>query len=201
MLKRSFDIVASVTGLIILFPLFIIISVLIKVFMPKGPVFFKQKRTGYKGELFTIYKFRTMKVNHHGGSVSIKGESRITPLGSFFRQTKLDELPELWNVVIGDMSFVGPRPDVPGYADSLIGIERKILDIRPGITSPASIKYSNEEEILANQENPIKYNNEIIFPDKVRININYINNWSFWLDIKIIIFTLLRKKLKEPYLN
>ena len=115
------------------------------------------------------------------------------------RKYKLDELPELWNVLIGDMSFVGPRPDVPGYADKLIGEDRKILQLKPGITGPASLKYRNEEELLARQEDPVKYNDEVIFPDKVRINLNYLNHWNFWLDIKIIVYTVLGKELKEKY--
>lgn len=169
--------------------------------MPGGPIFFKQKRVGRNGKLFTMYKFRTMIVDHNGNSISVKGESRITPLGAKLRKYKIDELPELWNVLIGDMSFVGPRPDVPGYADMLTGEERKILELRPGITGPASLKYKNEEEILAKQDDPIRYNNEVIYPDKVRINLNYMKHQSFWLDIKIIIYTLTGKNLKEDYFN
>lgn len=138
-----------------------------------------------------------MKVHHSGNSVSVKGEARITPLGAFLRRYKLDELPELWNVFKGDMSFVGPRPDVPGYADKLQGEDRLMLSLRPGITGPASLKYSNEEELLANQPDPLRYNDEVLFPDKVRINLNYIKNRSFWLDIKIIVYTLVGKKLEE----
>jgi lipopolysaccharide/colanic/teichoic acid biosynthesis glycosyltransferase len=141
--------------------------------MPDGSPIFVQKRIGRHGKAFKMYKFRTMQKHHNGSSVSVKGESRITPLGAFLRKWKLDELPELWNVWIGDMSFVGPRPDVPGYADLLEGENRKILLLRPGITGPASLKYRNEEELLANQENPQKYNDEVIFPDKVRINLHY----------------------------
>lgn len=164
--------------------------------MPDGPVIFKQKRVGQHGRIFTMYKFRSMTVNHSGSSVSVQGESRITPLGAVLRKYKLDELPELCNVLIGDMSFVGPRPDVPGYADKLIGDDRKILLLKPGITGPASLKYRNEEELLAEQEDPQKYNDEILFPDKVRINIEYLDNWSFWYDIKIIVYTVLGKTCK-----
>ena len=117
--------------------------------MPSGSIIFKQKRIGQHGKLFTMYKFRSMTVNHSGSSISVKGESRITPLGAKLRKYKLDELPELWNVLIGDMSFVGPRPDVPGYADKLEGEDRRILLLKPGITGPASLKYRNEEELLA----------------------------------------------------
>lgn len=163
--------------------------------MPGGPVLFKQRRVGQCGRLFTMYKFRSMTVNHSGNSISVKGENRITPFGAVLRKCKLDELPELWNVLIGDMSFVGPRPDVPGYADKLEGDARRMLLLKPGITGPASLKYRNEEELLAEQENPQKYNDEVLFPDKVRINIEYLDNWSFWNDIKIIIYTVLGKDL------
>lgn len=200
-IKRIFDITASFVGLILFSPVLGIIAICIKIKMPEGPVIFKQKRVGQHGKLFTMYKFRTMTMSHSGSPVSIMGESRITPLGTKLRKYKLDELPELWNVLIGDMSFVGPRPDVPGYADKLTGEERKILELRPGITGPASLKYKNEEEILAKQDDPIRYNNEMIYPDKVRINLNYMKHQNFWLDIKIIIYTLLGKKLKEDYFN
>jgi lipopolysaccharide/colanic/teichoic acid biosynthesis glycosyltransferase len=142
-----------------------------------------------------------MSVNHGGSSISVKGESRITSLGAVLRKYKLDELPELWNVLKGDMSFVGPRPDVPGYADKLEGEDRKILLLKPGITGVASLKYSNEEEILAEQEDPIKYNNEVIYPDKVRINLEYLKHQSFLLDIKIILYTLTGRKLNEPWMD
>jgi len=200
-MKFLFDRVISFISILILLPIFIICSILILIKMPGGPIFFKQKRVGRNGKLFTMYKFRTMIVDHNGNSISVKGESRITPLGAKLRKYKIDELPELWNVLIGDMSFVGPRPDVPGYADMLTGEERKILELRPGITGPASLKYKNEEEILAKQDDPIRYNNEVIYPDKVRINLNYMKHQSFWLDIKIIIYTLTGKNLKEDYFN
>jgi lipopolysaccharide/colanic/teichoic acid biosynthesis glycosyltransferase len=164
-----------------------------------GPVIFRQKRVGQFGEPFTLVKYRTMTLNHGGGNVSVKGENRITPLGAVLRKYKLDELPELWNVLKGDMSFVGPRPDVPGYADQLKGEDRLILNLRPGITGPASLKYSNEEELLATQPDPERYNDEVIFPDKVRLNLNYKQHRTFWLDLKIIIYTILGKKLKELY--
>lgn len=166
-----------------------------------GPVFFLQYRVGYKGLLFRVIKFRTMNTCHDGNCVSVKGEARITPLGAFLRKYKLDELPELFNVLIGDMSFVGPRPDVPGYADKLEKEDVIILSVRPGITGPASIKYRNEEILLATVDNPKKYNDEILYPDKVRINKSYIENWSFTLDLKIILYTIIGKKLKEPWLN
>ena len=182
-------------GLLALWPLLLIVAVLIRIKMPGGPVIFRQVRVGQYGRLFTMYKFRSMIVDHSGSSVSVKGESRITPLGAVLRKYKLDELPELWNVLIGDMSFVGPRPDVPGYADRLEGESRDILSLKPGITGPASLKYRNEEELLALQDDPQKYNDEVLFPDKVRINLDYLKNRSFGLDLRIIVCTVLGKSL------
>ena len=193
--KSVFDRGGALFGLIFLCPVLLAVGALIRIRMPGGPVVFKQKRVGQHGRLFTMYKFRSMTIGHSGNSVSVKGESRITPLGAKLRKYKLDELPELWNVLIGDMSFVGPRPDVPGYADKLEGENRRVLLLKPGITGPASLKYRNEEELLAQQEYPQKYNDEVLFPDKVRINIEYLDHWSFWNDIKIIIYTIFGKDL------
>ena len=193
--KFLFDRVSSLVGLLFLSPVLLFVALLIRIKMPGGPIIFKQKRVGQYGRLFTMYKFRSMTVSHSGSSVSVKGESRITPLGVKLRKYKLDELPELWNVLIGDMSFVGPRPDVPGYADKLEGDDRRMLLLKPGITGPASLKYRNEEELLAEQENPQKYNDEVLFPDKVRINIDYMDHWSFGKDVKIIVYTVLGKDL------
>lgn len=195
-MKFLFDRIMALVGLFFLWPVLLIVAILIRVKMPGGPVFFTQKRVGRNGALFTMYKFRSMTVSHSGSSVSVAGESRITPLGAVLRKYKLDELPELWNVLKGDMSFVGPRPDVPGYADALVGKDRDILKLRPGITGPASLKYRNEEELLSTVDDPIAYNNEIIFPDKVRINLYYLNNYSFWMDIKMIICTVLGKNME-----
>ena len=125
-------------------------------------------------------------------TATARGDVRITKIGAFLRKYKLDELPELWNVIKGEMSLVGPRPDVPGYADKLVGKDRNILKLRPGITGTASLKYANEEEILSAQENPQKYNDEVIFPDKVKVNLDYYENQSLWLDIKIIFATIFR---------
>ena len=197
-LKRLFDISASLFGLIFFSPLLLIAALLIKVKMP-GPIFFRQQRVGREAQLFRMVKFRTMKVNHGGSTISVKGESRITPLGATMRKYKLDELPELWNILIGDMSFVGPRPDVPGYADLLIGSDRLLLSIKPGLTGAASMMFSNEEELLALQENPVKYNDEILYPEKVRINNEYVKNQNFLLDLKIIIYTILGKRLRETW--
>lgn len=195
-LKNIFDRVMALLGLIVLWPVLIIVAVLIRIKMPGGPVIFKQKRVGRNGKLFTMYKFRSMTVGHGGSSVSVAGESRITPLGAKLRHYKLDELPELWNVLIGDMSFVGPRPDVPGYADQLQGENREVLNLRPGITGPASLKYRDEEDLLSMQPDPQKYNDEVIFPDKVRINRYYLHNYSFIKDIQMIFCTVLGSRMK-----
>ena len=192
MLKFLFDRIVALFGLMVLWPVLLVVAILIKIKMPGGPAFFTQKRVGRNGKLFTMYKFRSMTVSHSGSSISVAGESRITPLGAVLRKYKLDELPELWNVLIGDMSFVGPRPDVPGYADKLEGEDRLVLKLRPGITGPASLKYANEEEILAQVDDPIKYNDEVIFPDKVKINLDYYYNHTFIGDIKLIFQTVFR---------
>lgn len=192
MLKYAFDRTVALFGLLCLAPLLLAIAILIRIKMPDGPVFFRQQRVGKNCRLFTMYKFRSMTVSHSGSSVSVAGENRITPLGTVLRKYKLDELPELWNVLKGDMSFVGPRPDVPGYADKLEGENRLILKLRPGITGPASLKYANEEEILATVAYPVKYNDEVIFPDKVRINLNYYYNHTFCGDIGLICQTIFR---------
>ncbi len=186
---------AAFFGLLLIWWLLIIVAIMIKIKMPGGPAIFKQTRIGRKGRPFTMYKFRSMTVNHSGSSVSVAGESRITPFGATLRKYKLDELPEIWNVLIGDMSFVGPRPDVPGYADRLEGDDREVLLLRPGITGPASLKYRNEEEILATVDNPQEYNDTVIYPDKVRINRYYLHNYSFLSDIKMIMCTVLGKKM------
>ncbi len=194
-LKNLFDRLMSLIGLLILWPVLLIVAILIRIKMPGGPVIFRQKRVGRNGKLFTMYKFRSMTVGHGGSSVSVAGESRITPLGAKLRKYKLDELPELWNVLVGDMSFVGPRPDVPGYADQLRGDAREVLRLRPGITGPASLKYRDEEELLAKQNDPQRYNDEVIFPDKVRINRYYLHNYSFLKDIQMIFCTVLGRRM------
>lgn len=195
-IKYIFDRLMALIGLLVLWPVLFVVSILIKIKMPGGPVIFKQNRVGRNGKLFTMYKFRSMTVGHGGSSVSVAGESRITPLGAKLRHYKLDELPELWNVLIGDMSFVGPRPDVPGYADQLQGSAREVLKLRPGITGPASLKYRDEEDLLARQADPQKYNDEVIFPDKVRINLYYLHHYSFIKDIEMIICTVLGRRMK-----
>lgn len=195
-IKYIFDRIMAFIGLIWLSPVLLVTWILIHVKMPDGPAIFKQKRVGRNGKSFTMYKFRSMSAHHGGSSVSVAGESRITPLGAKLRKYKIDELPELWNVLIGDMSFVGPRPDVPGYADNLEGENRNILRLRPGITGPASLKYRDEEEQLAKQENPQEYNDEVIYPDKVRINLYYLSHYSFIMDIKMIVATVLGKRIE-----
>ena len=194
-LKYIFDRVVSFIGLLFLLPVLLVVSILVKVKMPDGPVIFTQKRVGRHGRLFTIYKFRTMEVKHTGSTVSVAGESRITPLGAKLRKWKLDELPELWNVLIGDMSFVGPRPDVPGYADLLKDGEERVLELRPGITGPASMKYRDEEELLSQVDNPQEYNDTVIYPDKTRLNLYYLDHYSFIDDIRMIVCTVLGKRM------
>lgn len=226
-LKWIFDRVASLLGLLFLWPVLLVVAILIKVKMPGGPAFFVQKRVGRGGKLFDCHKFRTMRVapeppkgermDSNWSTVSVAGDSRITPLGSKLRHYKLDELPGLWDVFIGNMSFVGPRPDVPGYADKLVGDDRDVLKLRPGITGPATLKYRLEDEMLAdvrrlmsegrcipqeqidnmtNQELAIWYNDHVIYPDKVRLNCYYYQNYSFIKDIQMIFCTVLGKKMK-----
>lgn len=194
-LKHIFDRVCALIGLIVAAPLLAVVALLIKIKMPDGPILYTQKRVGKDGKLFTIYKFRTMRVGTDQSSISVAGESRITPLGEKLRRYKIDELPELWNVLIGDMSFVGPRPDVPGYADCLTGTDRDILRLRPGITGPASLKYRDEEYLLSQQADPKTYNDQVIFPDKVRLNLYYLNHYSFVDDIRMILCTILGKRM------
>lgn len=210
LLKFLFDRLVSFLGLIVLSPVLLIVAILVKVKMPGGPVLFVQQRVGKDARLFKVHKFRTMTVNHGGSSVSVAGESRITPLGAKLRRYKLDELPELWDVLIGNMSFVGPRPDVPGYADKLVGEDRDLLKLRPGITGPASLKYRDEEEMIAAyvqqaqangdtrpaQEIAVWYNDNTIYPDKVRLNCYYYRHYSFAKDIQMILATVLGKKME-----
>ena len=194
-MKILLDKTAALVGLIVLSPILLITALLIRIKMPGGPVIFRQQRVGRHGQLFTIYKFRSMTTGHQGLSVSVAGEARITPLGAVLRRYKIDELPELWNVLKGDMSLVGPRPDVPGYADKLTGDDREILLLRPGITGPASLKYRNEEELLAQVDNPQEYNDTVIYPDKIRLNRYYLHHYSFWKDIQMIICTVTGQRM------
>lgn len=193
-IKHIFDKTAALFGIIILSPIILIIFIIHKIVMPGGSFIFKQERVGQFGVIFNIYKIRTMKnnVENNDNFVTTANDDRILPFGKWLRRTKLDEIVELVNVLKGDMSLVGPRPDVEGYADKLEGDDRKILELRPGITGPASLKYINEEEILAKASNPKQYNDEVIFPDKVKINLEYYNNRTFWGDIRIILNTIFR---------
>lgn len=227
-LKWIFDRVVSLLGLLILWPVLLIVAILVKVKMPGGPAFFVQKRVGKGGKLFDCHKFRTMTVKHNGSTVSVAGDSRITPLGATLRHYKLDELPGLWDVLIGNMSFVGPRPDVPGYANKLVGEDRDVLKLRPGITGPATLKYRLEDEMIADwvskvksqgslceksdknriqnlpnnisemsdQEKAVWYNDNVIYPDKVRLNCYYYRHYSFIKDIQMILCTVLGKKME-----
>jgi lipopolysaccharide/colanic/teichoic acid biosynthesis glycosyltransferase len=188
-IKRAFDIILSFFGLLALFPFLVLTGLFVRL-SSEGPTLFKQKRAGRYGSPFTIYKFRTMFVNHSGSSVSVKGEKRITPIGAVLRKLKIDELPELWNILIGDMSFVGPRPDMPEYAARLQGKQREILTVRPGLTSPASIKYAREEELLSGVSDPQKYFDEVIWPDKMRMNLEYLRERSFIGDLYLIVRTV-----------
>ena len=209
-LKWIFDRVVALIGLLFLWPVLLVVAILVKVKMPGGPAFFVQRRVGKGGKLFNCHKFRTMTMKHNGSTVSVAGDSRITPFGAVLRHYKLDELPGLWDVLIGNMSFVGPRPDVPGYADKLTGDDRDVLKLRPGITGPATLKYRLEDEMISDyvakrqaegdkrpmQEIATEYNDKVIYPDKVRINCYYYRNYSFWKDIEMIFATVLGRKVK-----
>ena len=208
-LKYLFDRFVSLVGLLFLWPLLIVVAILIKIKMPGGPAIFTQKRVGKDGRLFTCHKFRSMMVRHSGSTVSVAGDSRITPLGTVLRHYKIDELPGLWDVLLGNMSFVGPRPDVPGYADKLVGEDRIVLRLRPGITGPATLKYRLEDEMISayvlkkQQEGDLRsvqeiaeeYNDRVIYPDKVRINKYYYEHYSFIKDIQMIFCTVLGKNM------
>ena len=222
-LKWLFDRVVAFVGLLFLWPVILVTAILVKIKMPGGPAFFCQQRVGKDGKLFTCHKFRSMTVKHNGSTVSVAGDSRITPFGAKLRHYKIDELPGLWDVLIGNMSFVGPRPDVPGYADKLVGDDRDVLKLRPGITGPATLKYRVEDEMIAefvaeikagkntqvskvdnvpnfsamsDQEIAVWYNDNIIYPDKVRLNCYYYRNYSFIKDIEMIFATVLGLKIK-----
>jgi lipopolysaccharide/colanic/teichoic acid biosynthesis glycosyltransferase len=221
-LKYVFDRVVALIGLLFLWPVLMIVAILVKVKMPGGPAFFVQNRVGLNGKLFKCHKFRTMKPtpspsqkgrekgDKNWSTVSVAGDSRITPLGAKLRHYKLDELPGLWDVLIGNMSFVGPRPDVPGYADKLQGDDRDVLKLRPGITGPATLKYRLEDEMIAEyvaqrqaegdnrdaQEIAVEYNDTVIYPEKVRLNCYYYHHYSFIKDIQMMCCTVLGKKIE-----
>lgn len=185
MTKRLFDVLLSLTALLLLTPLMLIISLIVSL-TSNGPVIFCQTRIGYGGKPFTIYKYRSMCVNHSSVSVTLSTDARITPVGRLLRKTKLDELPQLWNILKGDMSFVGPRPDVPGYSDQLTGGDRILWTVRPGLTGLDSLIYHNEASILDHCPDPQKYYDEVLWPQKVRINVFYIRRQRMLLDLWII---------------
>jgi lipopolysaccharide/colanic/teichoic acid biosynthesis glycosyltransferase len=188
--KRAFDIIVSSAGLIGLFVPFLFIALVIKISSP-GPVFFRQARIGRRGEPFFVVKFRTMAADaEKSGTITASNDPRVTTVGRLLRRYKLDEYPQLWNVLIGKMSLVGPRPDVPGYADRLEGDARRILELRPGITGPASLFFRNEEELLSSQKDPKEYNDRVIWPQKVALNLGYMEKWSFLRDIGYILITV-----------
>lgn len=221
-LKYIFDRLVALIGLMFLLPVLLIVAILVKVKMPGGPAFFVQKRVGKGGKLFNCHKFRTMipvknnegaegkKGDKNWSTVSVAGDSRITPLGATLRHYKLDELPGLWDVLIGNMSFVGPRPDVPGYADQLQGDDRRVLKLRPGITGPATLKYRLEDEMISEyvvqkqeegdtremQVIAEEYNDKVIYPDKVRLNKYYLDHYSFVKDFQMILCTVLGKNME-----
>lgn len=204
LLKFVFDRVMSLLGMLVLALPMGIIALTIAFGMPGGSVLFRQVRVGKDGKFFRIHKFRTMINADEVTSIAYPNRARITPVGAWLRRHKLDELPELWDVFVGHMSFVGPRPDVPGYADKLQGDDRVVLKMRPGITGPATLKYRDEEHLIeayvkqAKEEGDQRtedeiaqwYNDEVIYPDKVRINVDYYRNYSFLKDIKYIIQTI-----------
>jgi len=190
--KRLFDIFLSVLGLVLL-SWIILISYILASVDTRANGFFLQDRVGKDGRLFKVIKIRTMRRSAEIlSTVTTANDARITPLGRIFRKFKIDELPQLINVLVGQMSFVGPRPDVQGFADRLQGYERLLLSVRPGITGPATLKYRNEELLLAAQDDPVRYNEKVIWPDKVRINLEYIRSWSFAKDMSYIWQTILR---------
>src|SRR5688572_27639049 len=193
MVKRVTDFIISLVALLILSPFFILIAILVS-FRSKGPVFYRQSRVGYRGKDFKIFKFRTMFTGADKGSlITIGGrDPRITPIGYFLRKYKLDELPQLINVITGDMSLVGPRPEVRKYVDMYGPDQMKVLQVKPGITDYASIKYSNENEILGRASDPeYTYIHEIM-PAKLALNLQYINDKNFWIDLKIILQTIFK---------
>jgi len=185
--KRLFDIAVSTVALFLLWPVILVAWMLA---MPDTGAsgMFAHQRVGKDGKLFTVHKIRTMRANI-GPTITTRGDARITPLGGWLRRLKIDELPQLWNVLKGEMSLVGPRPDVAGYMDTLTGEARSLLRLRPGITGPATLKYRDEEVLLAAAEDPQKFNDEVIWPDKVRINLDYMRDYSLAKDIRYLCAT------------
>lgn len=172
-----FDFILAILLILVLFPL-MLFCIIFSLLSSNSLGIFTQKRIGEHGKPFTIYKLQTMQ------------EGKVTKIGKYLRKYKIDELPQLFNILKGDMSFVGPRPDVPGYYDQLEGEDRKVLTLKPGLTSLATIKYRHEEQLLAVQSNPLQYNDQYVFPDKVKMNLEYLEKRSLWYDIKIIGLTI-----------
>jgi len=189
MTKRWFDVLLSLFALIVSSPLLLFTAIFIKLSMP-GPVLFKQVRIGRYAKPFTIYKFRSMRLNNSTVSVTLSNDSRITPFGQFLRKSKLDELPQLLNILGGEMSIVGPRPDVPGYYDTLTGDDQVIWHLRPGLTGLDSMCYPNEQAILDHEADPEKFYDEKLWRDKVRLNKWYAEKHHLWMDVKIVFNTI-----------
>lgn len=192
-IKRIFDIIAATIGLIVLSPILIVIAIIIKN-TSSGPIFFKQIRVGRNGKIFKILKFRTMVVNAEmiGKQITVGKDSRITKCGAFFRRYKIDELPQLINVVRGDMSLVGPRPEVPNYVEMYNEEQKNVLNVRPGITDLASIRYRDENELLGSVPNPEDFYINTVMPDKLNINLEYIQKGNIFFDIYIIFETIIK---------
>ena len=190
MLKRAFDAAAAAVGLVLLSPVFLVVAALIKA-QDRGPVFFRQERVGRGGRTFRIHKFRTMRVANAGALITRTDDDRITPVGAFLRRTKLDELPQLIDVLRGDMSVVGPRPEVPRYVAMWGDAARaEILSVRPGISDPAAIAFRNEQDVLAAAEDPERHYVEVILPQKVAMYLDYVRTRSFLGDLRVIVGTL-----------
>lgn len=190
--KRSFDLVLSFFGLTVFFPI-IILAFIAATIETRSSGLYIQSRLGKGAKPFRVYKIKTMYVSEtQGTTVTVAGDSRITRSGKFMREFKVDELPQLYNVLVGDMSFVGPRPDVSGYLDQIDQEYSDVLLLRPGITGPATLKYRDEEVLLGGSDDPVKYNDEVIWPDKVKINLNYYRDWSFVSDLFYIKKTLIK---------
>lgn len=192
-MKRLFDMLLSGVGLLCLAPLLAAVAVAVRLDSP-GPALFRQQRVGRGGKLFWIYKFRSMRIQQTEASpqVTASGDTRITRVGRRLRKAKIDELPQLWNVLKGDMSLVGPRPEVPQYVALYTPEQRRVLDLRPGITDPASLAFHDEEERLANAADPLQYYRDVLLPEKLRLAIDYANNANLWLDLRLLIGTVRR---------
>ena len=193
-LKWIFDRLVALIGLLFLWPVLLIVAIIVKVKMPGGPVFFVQKRVGKGGKLFCCHKFRSMTVKHNGSTISVAGDLRITPLGAKLRHYKLDELPGLWDVLIGNMSFVGPRPDVPGYADKLTGDDCDVLKLRPGITGPATLKYRLEDEMISEYVSKRQIEGDKRSIQEIATEYN--RHYSFIKDIEMILATIFGFRIK-----